>query len=522
MSEPAHYVTSDYYQPGLLSDVGYFAFAVVLILAAFIAAVVGSQIVLRRSRNLNPTLRKILRTFSGLAKPAAPLVFKRRGDRLGSREKTEVHYKMKAAARESGPVPVPAPARARPDEVIGGMAEPPTSRKWSSQDYAPSVEEAWPFYGEDEVLAAAEVLRSGKVNQWTGSRVFDFEQAYTRLLRNGRAIALTNGSVALELALRALRVGPGDEVIVTPRSFVASASCVRLVGATPVFVDVDRDSGNITAETIAAAITPRTKAVIPVHLAGWPADMPAIMALARKHGILVIEDCAQAHGAEIDGLPVGSFGDVATFSFCQDKILSTAGEGGLVSFRDDRAFEWAWSYKDHGKDRTRALERPAQPVFRWLHDQVGTNWRMTEIAAAIGLTQLDKLPGWHARRQRNAETWGEALRAVSGLRAPQPASNFRHGYYKFYAYLDVDPADNLRLRDAILAGAGAAGLRVFSGSCSEIYREAAFTDLAVAPLPIARSLGQSSLMVEVHPTLDPMRLRDRADALARIARSVIG
>ena len=523
MSDPAHYVTSDYYQPGLMNNVAFFGFLVVLILGAFIAAIIGARIVLRRSKRLSPTTRKLLRVIGGLARPAAPVSFRRRRqDKLGSRRKTEDHYRMKPATAAEVPVPAQAPSRASFDANIPQKIERPVARKRASQDHAPLPEEAWPYYGEDEVQAVADVLRSGKVNQWTGSKVFEFEQAYTRLLRNGRAIALANGSVALELALRAFRIGPGDEVIVTPRSFVASAFCVRLVGATPVFAEVDRDSGNITADTIAAVMTPRTKAVIPVHLGGWPADMPAIMALAREHGALVIEDCAQAHGGVIDGLPVGSFGDAAAFSFCQDKIISTGGEGGLVTFRDNDAFEFAWSFKDHGKDRTRALEHPTKPGFRWLHDRVGTNWRMTEISAAIGLLQLEKLPQWHSRRQRNADSWAEALRAVPGLRIPQPSRNIGHAYYKLYAYVDVDPADNTRLRDSILEAAGAAGLRAFSGSCSEVYREAAFADMAVAPLPVARALGESSLMFEVHPTLDTMRLRDRADAFSRIARDIIG
>ena len=382
-------------------------------------------------------------------------------------------------------------------------------------------EEAWPVYAEDEIDAVTAVLRSGRVNQWTGDTVFEFERACTERFGGGHGIALANGSVALELAVRALGIGPGDEVVVTPRSFVASAFCARLAGATPVFAEIDRDSGNITAETIAAVLTPRTKAVIPVHLGGWPADMPAIMALARAHGLIVIEDCAQAQGAEIDGLPVGSFGDAAAFSFCQDKIISTAGEGGLVTFRDDAAYEWAWSYKDHGKDRARAMEHPAAPGFRWLHDRVGTNWRMTEIEAAVGLLQMDKLPQWRVRRIRNADSWAEALEPIPGIRVPRPARNLTGAYYKFYAYLDVDPADNARLRDRILEQTAAAEIRVFSGSCSEIYREAAFADLDVEPLPVARALGDGSLMFEVHPTLDSRRLRDRADAVAAIIRDVL-
>ena len=384
----------------------------------------------------------------------------------------------------------------------------------------PSSEEAWPRYADDEIAAAVDILRSGKVNQWTGSHVRSFEEAYAAHIGRGKAIALANGSVALELALRALGVGPGDEVIVTPRSFVASAFCVLLVGAKPVFADVDRDSGNMSPATIQAALTPRTKAVIPVHLGGWPADMPGIMNLAERHGIKVIEDCAQAHGAEIDGNPVGSFGDAAAFSFCQDKIITTAGEGGLTIFADDAAYEYAWSFKDHGKDRSKALDHGSGASgFRWLHDSIGTNWRMLEISAAIGSLQLGKLSQWRAVRARNASIWADALRQAPSLRVPLPPAGVEGAFYKLYAY--VDAPDPQPLRDEIITQATRIGIRLFSGSCPEIYREWAFADLAVERLPVARELGESSLMMEVHPTLDPVLLNARAKAVASIAADVL-
>ena len=390
-------------------------------------------------------------------------------------------------------------------------------------DLRPGGEEAWPFYAEDEVDAVAAVMRSGKVNQWTGPEVFAFEQEYTQAFGGGHGIALINGSVALELPLRAFGIGPGDEVVVTPRSFVASAFCVRLLGGTPVFADVDPDSGNMTPASIEAVLTPRTRAIIPVHLAGWPCDMPAIMDLARSRGLKVIEDCAQSHGATIGGRPAGSFGDAAAYSFCQDKILSTGGEGGFVTFQDKAAYDWAWSFKDHGKNRETMNQPGGEPgIFRWVHDAVGTNWRMPGLQAAIGIAQLRKLPSWTETRTRNAAIWAEALSAVPGLRVPLPAEGLRHAFYKFYAYVDAPAEEASVLRREILRRTAAAGLRVFSGSCSEMYREQAFADLPVAPLPNAHQLGESSLMVEVHPTLDPSRLARRADALAAIARDVLG
>lgn len=511
MSEPVSYVNSEYYNPGFINEVGFFAAAMVAVVSLFVLTVIGSRYVLLTSKRLSPRTRRLLRLLAGLARPSRPR--RRRQREPEARREREAPFRLKAAPAGGHNVAFAAEPHARREGA--------SAHRRVTADLSLLPEEAWPHYAEDEIEAVVEVLRSGKVNQWTGTRVFEFERAYAREVRNGRAIALANGSVALELALRALGIGPGDEVVVSPRSFVASAFCVRLVGATPVFADVDRDSGAITADSVAAVLTDRTRAIIPVHLGGWPADMPALAELARSRGLLMIEDCAQAHGAEIDGRPVGSFGDAAAFSFCQDKIISTGGEGGLVTFRDDVAYEKAWSFKDHGKNRARAFEPHSGTGFRWLHDSVGTNWRMTEIEAAIGLLQLEKLPEWRTRRIRNAAIWAEALRGIPGVRVPEPAASVTCAYYKFYAYVDADPAVNAELRDRILAAARDAGLRAGSGSCSEMYREAAFADMAVEPLPVARAMGETSLMLEVHPTLDLRRQHARADALAEIVRDVL-
>lgn len=382
-------------------------------------------------------------------------------------------------------------------------------------------DERWPFYADDEIEAAAGVLRSGKVNQWTGPDVAEFEKACTDRFGGGQGIALANGSVALDLALLALGIGPGDEVIVTPRTFVASAFCVMLAGATPVFADVDLDSGNITPESIARVVTERTRAIIPVHLGGWPADMLGIMALAREHDLFVIEDCAQSHGASIDGQIVGSFGDAACFSFCQDKIISTGGEGGFVSFKDPDAFEFARSFKDHGKNWDKAAAQSAPGEFKWLHDQVGTNWRLTGPQAAIGVVQLGKLDRWHEQRTANAAIWIDRLKDVPGIRIPQPRNGMHHALYKLYFQLDAPEAEAGQLRTEILRRATDEGIRLFSGSCSEIYLEKAFDDLPRPDCPNARRLSKASLMVEVHPTLRQDLLARRADRLAEIVEDVL-
>ncbi|HET9638044.1 MAG TPA: DegT/DnrJ/EryC1/StrS family aminotransferase [Allosphingosinicella sp.] len=387
-----------------------------------------------------------------------------------------------------------------------------------AQDLRQGPDEHWPFYADDEIQAVTDVLRSGRVNQWTGGEVFEFQDALVRTFGGKHCIALANGSLALELPLRAFGIGPGDEVVAAPRTFVASATCAMLVGATPVFADVDPDSGNITAESIEAVLTERTRAIIPVHIAGWPCDMPAIMALAERRGLLVIEDCAQSHGAEIDGRPAGSFGQAAALSFCQDKIISTGGEGGATLFKDEAAYEWAWSFKDHGKNRRKA-EAPPGPEFRWVHDGVGTNWRLTGPQAAIGLKQLDKLAGWNAVRTRNAHIWAEALAGVPGLRVPLPGPRFRHAYYRFNFYLEPG-AEGARAE--ILKRAKEAGLALSAGSCSEVYREKAFSDLPPPDLPNARAMTDSSLAVAVHPTLRPDRLQLRAARLAELIRAVVG
>jgi dTDP-4-amino-4,6-dideoxygalactose transaminase len=510
------YGLEGYHNPGFINEVGFFAAAMLAVVGLFILAVIGSRYILLSSKRLSPRTRNALRVLSGLARPSRP---KRR---QGHRER-QARRELEAGRGRSEPIRLKAASTvsASSSVEVPGRRHDPNVGRGSAADLSLLERESWPHYAEEEIEAVVEVLRSGKVNQWTGTRVFEFERAYAREVGNGRAIALANGSVALELTLRAFGVGPGDEVIVTPRSFVASASCVRLVGATPIFADVDRDSGALTADGIRAALTGRTKAIIPVHLGGWPADMIEISQLARDHGLFVIEDCAQAHGAEIGGRPVGSFGHAAAFSFCQDKIISTGGEGGLAIFRDQDVYERAWSFKDHGKNRVRALEPHGGSGFRWLHDTLGTNWRMTEIEAAIGLLQLRKLPEWRTRRNRNAAIWAEALRDVPGVRVPELPGSLTCAYYKFYAYVDVDPAANEVLRDRILAAGRGAGLRIGSGSCSEIHREAAFTDLEVGPLPIAKALGESSMMFEVHPTLDLPRQHARAEALAEIVRKVL-
>lgn len=363
----------------------------------------------------------------------------------------------------------------------------------------------WPLFEADEVAAAEAVLRSGRVNYWTGEegRLFERELATWAGTRHG--IVLANGTLALDVGLKALGVGPGDDVIVTPRTFIASVSSVVNAGARPIFADVDHDSGNITATSIEKALTPTTRAIIPVHLGGWPADMTAIMALAAIHDLVVIEDCAQAHGARHAGRPVGSFGQVGAWSFCQDKIMSTAGEGGAVTTDDEALWDAMWSIKDHGKSHDAIYNRTHPPGFRWIHERFGTNWRMPELQATIGRIQLRKLSDWSSRRAHHAAAMIDALSDFGdAVRVPQPGLGDIHAWYRLYAYVRPEGLRSGWNRDRILEALNALGAPAFQGSCGEVYLEKAFEGTGFAPLarlPVARELAETSLAFLVHPTL---------------------
>jgi dTDP-4-amino-4,6-dideoxygalactose transaminase len=376
-------------------------------------------------------------------------------------------------------------------------------------DFAP-----WPVFSEDEIQAAVNVLKSGKVNQWTGNEVRAFESEFGAYVGTRYALALANGSLALDMALATMDIGKRDEVIVTPRSFVASATCVALRGATPVFVDVDPTSQNISLETIAGAVTDRTKAVIAVNLAGWPCDLTSISDFCKNNGLFLIEDCAQAHGARLNGKMAGSFGDCAVFSFCQDKIMTTGGEGGMLVTNNMDLWKKVWSFKDHGKDYSKTFCQDHDSGFRWLVDSFGTNGRMTEMQAAIGRVQLNKLDRWVENRRSNADRLTQAFETIPGFRVTVPRPEIYHAYYKYYVFIKPDELKSSWNRDAVVAELNSAGVPCNTGSCPEIYLENAFktgvfrlngavSDNRDSRLPVARQLGETSLSFLVHPTLTP-------------------
>lgn len=377
----------------------------------------------------------------------------------------------------------------------------------------------WPSFSEEEANCARDIILSNKVNYWTGQECRQFEKEFAGWVESKFAVAVANGTVALDLALKALAIGAGDEVVVTSRTFLASVSSIINAGAIPVFADVNADSQNIDASTIEAVLSPRTKAVICVHLAGWPCDMDPIMALAKEHGICVIEDCAQAHGARYKGRSVGTIGDIGAWSFCQDKIMTTGGEGGMVTTNDRDLWSKMWSFKDHGKSWEAVYERQHAPGFRWLHETFGTNWRMLEVQGGIGRIQLKRMPQWHQSRLDNAHRIWNCARGLCGLRVPKIPSDIVHAAYKCYVFVEPDQLADGWDRDRIIDEINALGVPCFSGSCSEVYLERAFEGTGWRPeqsLPTAHQLGETSLMFLVHPTLTESEIVKTCEVLTKV------
>ncbi|WP_180134916.1 DegT/DnrJ/EryC1/StrS aminotransferase family protein [Acinetobacter sp. YH12070] len=388
-----------------------------------------------------------------------------------------------------------------------------------------SAFEPWPSFTQAEADAVSKVLLSNKVNYWTGQECREFEKEFAQFAGTKHAVAVANGTVALDLALKALGIGEGNDVIVTSRTFLASASSIVTAGANPIFADVELDSQNISRRTIEAVLTPNTKAIICVHLAGWMCDMDPIMQLAEEKGIFVIEDCAQAHGAMYKGKSAGSIGHIGAWSFCQDKIMTTGGEGGMVTTNDESLWKKMWSYKDHGKNFDSVYNKQHPPGFRWLHDSFGTNWRMMEMQAVIGRLQLKQMPEWTAKRHANMVRIQAVFENSPYFTVAKPSSDYVHAAYKCYVQVNVDALPEGWSRDRIMAEISAQAVPCFSGSCSEVYLEKAFDETPWRPvtrLANAKALGESSLMFLVHPTLSEHSLQKTVDAIQSVIAKIHG
>ena len=377
----------------------------------------------------------------------------------------------------------------------------------------------WPSFTQDEADAIQAVLLSNKVNYWTGQEGREFEKEFANFADSEYAIAVSNGTTALDLALKALNVAEGDEVIVTSRTFIASISSIVNTGAKPVFADVDANTQNITTETITAVLSDKTKAIVCVHLAGWPCEMDEIMVLAQQHNLKVIEDCAQAHGARYKGKSVGTFGDISAWSFCQDKIMSTGGEGGMVTTNDKDLWNAMWSFKDHGKSYDAIYSREHPPGFRWVHESFGTNWRLTEMQSAIGRIQLTRMNDWTRIRGEHAAKLVHVCREFDCIRVPSIPDYIQHANYKFYVFVKPEQLNAAWSRDKIIEALNAQGIPAMQGSCSEVYLEKAFDNTGfrpAEPLPIAKELGATSLMFQVHPTITAEQLSQVCECLNTI------
>lgn len=386
---------------------------------------------------------------------------------------------------------------------------------------------SWPNYSEEEILKVSNILKSNKVNYWTGDECRNFEKEFSEYAGTKYAIALSNGTVALELALKVLGINKGDEVIVTSRTFIASASAIISVGAKPVFVDICPNSQNIKSSEVLKNITQKTKAIICVHLAGWPCEMDNIMKISLKHNLFVIEDCAQAHGAKYKGISVGSIGDIGCWSFCQDKIMTTGGEGGMVTTNNEKFWQKMWAYKDHGKSYDAVYNRKHSSGFKWLHESFGSNYRMTEIQGAIGRIQLRKMNEWTKKRNQYQNQIWSTVKKFKSIRVPEfnlkdwehYHSGHIHAAYKCYIFVNnnfLKPDFN---RDRIIHEINNKNVPCFSGSCSEVYLEKAFIEKDLTPkkrLPISKQLGKSSLMFLIHPSLSELELEKTCNVIEEV------
>ncbi len=382
----------------------------------------------------------------------------------------------------------------------------------------------WPEFFEDDFKVTEEILRSGKVNYWTGNEGKSFEKEFAEYFQSRFAVALSNGSLALTSAYRALDLEPGDEIITTPRTFIATTSCAVLLGAVPVFADVDNESGCINSKNIEPLINNKTKLISVVHLGGWPAEMESICDLAKSYGIEVVEDCSQAHGAKINNKSVGTFGKIGTWSFCQEKIMTTGGEGGMITTSDKEIWEKIWSLKDHGKSREAVFNKKHPSGFKWLHESIGNNYRMTEIQSAIGRNQLQRLDEWNRIREINAMILYEILNKISCISIPLPPNGYKHAWYKFYSYLIPESLKEDWDRDRIIFEINSLGFPAFSGSCSEIYLEKCLQEKNLFPkkrLPVAKKLGETSLMFLIHPNINTENMRKYANIIKSVLKQAM-
>ncbi|MDA8840899.1 DegT/DnrJ/EryC1/StrS aminotransferase family protein [Gammaproteobacteria bacterium] len=375
---------------------------------------------------------------------------------------------------------------------------------------------AWPSFSAGESKIVSDVLRSNKVNYLFGDNGAKFEKGFSDFSQTKYALAVANGTLALDLCLRSLHLKKGDEVLVTSRSYVASASSIALLGAVPVWCDVDLNSQNIDISEIEKNYSKKTRAILCVHFAGFPCDMDKITSFAKSKNIFVIEDCAQAHGARLNGRSVGSFGHISAWSFCNDKIMSLGGEGGMVTTNSKHFHQFISSFNNHGKNLKKYYSSKKHKNFPYIHDSLGSNYRLTEMQSALGIYQLSKMKSWHALRKRNAQVFIDSVADLKIAITPTISSSIQHAWYKLYITLDPKLFKKSISREFVIENLNQHLVPCSFGGSGEIYREKAFKNISYlksGTLKNASFLEKNSIILQVHPTISINEIKRRAKIL---------
>ena len=395
---------------------------------------------------------------------------------------------------------------------------------------------SYPNFNKSTLKRVQQVLNSGRVNYWTGNECKDFEKEFSNYHKIKYSIAVSNGSVALEIALKALGLKNNDEVIVTPRSFIASASCVLNLGLKPIFADIDKN-GNLNIDGIKKAYNKNVKAIIVVHLNGMPCDLDPIVNFIKLKNLFLIEDCSQAHGAVYKGKKVGSFGHISTWSFCQDKIMSTGGEGGMISTKNEKIWLKCWSLKDHGKNYKNVFYKKQKTIFKWLHEDFGSNYRMTEIQAVIGREQLKSLDKQIKKRNLIVNLYLNELKdyylKYDIFKKPEfkyqthsPEKDSKkynqniHAFYRLNLFINKKKVKQNILIQKLTKNKINCGV----GACPEIYREKIFRKLKFYPkkrLLNAKLLGETSIMFPINPYKSLTKIKSEITIIKKIIKTYV-
>jgi len=376
----------------------------------------------------------------------------------------------------------------------------------------------WPNFSKSLLLKINKILSNGVINYTTGNLGITFEKKFSEFIGNKYSIVTCNGTVALEVAIKSLDLPRNSEIIVPARSFFASASCIVNTGNIPVFADVDLATQNILSTDIERKINKKTKAIICVHLAGLPCDMEKIVKLAKQHKLKIIEDCSQAHGAMIDNSNVGTFGDVATWSFCNDKIISTLGEGGMISTNYKKIYKFCKTYINHGTN----INKKKSNKFIYNKNSFGTNLRITEIQSIAGLDQLKNLKKVQKIRENISKNFFKIIiKYKKFFNTFYTSKNVKSAWYRFYFFVKPNVKNFKKLRFKIIKDLNRMNVKCSTGSCPEIYLETAFKTLKnfkFKRLKNCKLLGETSIALEINHTLNRNEQKKDLTKLASVLK----